>query len=87
MKQLEIKFPLLQTKDSKMSSNITIPKLEKISVRLFEGDWHRLQRKYPIAGAGAALRVLLRNHLNKVDETPQLEISLENLQGEVTDLK
>ena len=66
-----------------MTTNITIPKLEKISVRLFDGDFKRLQRKYPVSGAGAALRVLLRNHLNKVDETPQLEISLENLQGDI----
>ncbi len=66
-----------------MNNDIPIPKLEKISVRLFEGDFKRLQRKYPMAGAGAALRVLLRNHLNRVDETPQLEISLENLQADI----
>lgn len=54
--------------------------LEKISVRLFLGDFKRLQRKYPTSGAGAALRVLLRNHLEKVDQKAEdLEVNLDPL--------
>ena len=57
-----------------------MPQLEKISVRLFKGDMARLQAKYPRSGASAALRQLLRNHLNKVDEKPPpLEITFEPL--------
>lgn len=46
-------------------------KLEKISVRLFHGDFRRLQTKYPRAGASHALRELLRAHLNHLDEEPK----------------
>ena len=59
-----------------------MPQLEKISVRLFKGDMARLQAKYPRSGASAALRQLLRNHLNKVDEKPpELAITFEPLQN------
>lgn len=59
-----------------------MPQLEKISVRLYRGDFARLQAKYPLSGAGAALRELLRNHLNKVDKPPptDLEIHLQNVE-------
>lgn len=46
-------------------------KLEKISVRLFHGDFRRLQTKYPKSGASLALRELLRAHLNHLDEEPK----------------
>ena len=53
-------------------------KLEKLSVRLYAGDFARLGRKYPLARASKALRELLRKHLEKVDIEPQdLDISLE----------
>jgi hypothetical protein len=50
--------------------------LEKVSVRLYRGDLARLRRKYPVSGASYALRELLRNHLNSVDE-PAPDISID----------
>jgi hypothetical protein len=42
--------------------------LEKVTVRLFEGDFGRLQDYYPVSGANDALRKILHGHLRRLDE-------------------
>ncbi len=46
----------------------TIP-LEMKPVRLFQGDFERLQALFPTMGAGPAIRKLVRNHCDRVEET------------------
>ena len=41
--------------------------LHKITVNLFEGDFQRLQTYYAKVGAGHALRLIIRSHLNRLD--------------------
>ena len=39
------------------------PKLSKHTMLLFEGDYEKLQEKYPETGASIVIRNLIRNHL------------------------
>lgn len=42
--------------------------IEKVTIRLYEGDSARLQRLYPKVGASKVIRHLVRHHLRGVDE-------------------
>lgn len=44
------------------------PELELRTIRLFKGDSDRLQEYYQKSGYNKAIRVLVRNHLNKLDK-------------------
>lgn len=41
--------------------------LHKVTLNLFEGDFQRLQTYYAKVGAGAAIRLILRAHLSRLD--------------------
>lgn len=41
--------------------------LHKVTLNLFEGDFQRLQVYYAQVGAGQAIRMILRSHLNRLD--------------------
>lgn len=41
--------------------------LEKISVKLFEGEFAQLNELYPSVGASKIIRELVHSHLNKVE--------------------
>jgi len=58
--------------------------LHKVTLNLFEGDFQRLQTYYQKSGAGAAIRLIIRNHLNRLDakfaerqieKVPEVEIA------------
>lgn len=42
--------------------------LEKVTVRLFDGDREALQNYYPSLGYNKAIRTLVRKHLRALDE-------------------
>lgn len=42
--------------------------LQKVNVRLYKGDFERLQHACPAIGANAAIREIVRDYLRKVDE-------------------
>jgi len=61
------------------------PPLHKVTLNLFEGDFQRLQVYYNKNGAGAAIRLIIRNHLNRLDAKfaervpPQTELEIASL--------
>lgn len=42
--------------------------LKKVTLNLFKRDYSRLQDLYPVKGAAAAIRELVRQHIQKVDQ-------------------
>ena len=51
----------------------------KHKVGLFAGDLERLQELFPKQGASYALRIMLRNFLNRVEATPSsIEIDIDS---------
>jgi len=41
--------------------------LHKVTLNLFEGDFQRLSVYYPRPGAGAAIRLIIHAHLERLD--------------------
>jgi hypothetical protein len=44
-----------------------LEELQKHTLHLFQGDYHRLQIAYPNEGAALIIRTLVRAHLTKID--------------------
>lgn len=42
--------------------------MEKVTLNLFKGDFAKLRELHPQLGAGKAARVLVRSHIQKVEE-------------------
>jgi hypothetical protein len=43
--------------------------LQKVTLNLFEGDFSRLQDLHPTLGAGAVIRLIVRRHLDAVNNS------------------
>ena len=57
--------------------------LELKPIRLFQGDFERLQALFPTMGAGPAIRKLVRNLCDRVEETRRpVDIDISDIQVE-----
>ena len=58
--------------------------LEKVTLRLYDGDFSRVQQYYPVIGANEAIRKIIRSHLKKLDEQMSQKESADGTKPEVT---
>lgn len=56
--------------------------LEKETINLFRGDFEKLQQLYPEIGAGKAIRIIVREHLTKIEsQIPKADLPKVSLPG------
>lgn len=55
--------------------------LRKVTLNLFARDYSRLQDLYPVKGAAAAIRELVRQHIQAVEQ--KIAARTEKLKGEL----
>lgn len=58
-----------------------VEQLQKHTLLLYEGEYHRLQEYYPEMGAAIVVRKLVRKHLKELDKqheskTPVMEVEI-----------
>lgn len=55
-------------------------KLQKVTLKLFDGEFEKLRQHYPEVGASLVVRKLVRNHLRKLEalgSNAEIEVELE----------